>query len=230
MTATKTPSHTKHRILIVDDHPVFRHGLVQLINQESDLLVCGEAEDYQSALKAAQDLKPDMIIVDITLKNMSGIDLIKEIHKTRRDLAMLVISMHDESLYAERVLRAGARGYVMKQEASESVVRAIREVRQGSIYASKKMTDQIFSRFIEGNKKPAESPLHSLTDRELEVFQLIGEGLGISEIGTRLHLSVKTIGTYRERIKDKLNLKTSTELLRYAINWVENEKLSDTSS
>jgi len=230
MAASKTTSTGKHRILIVDDHPVFRHGLAQLINQENDLFVCGEAEDYQSALKAVNDLKPDMIIVDITLKDTSGIDLIKEIHKIRRDLAMLVISMHDESLYAERALRAGARGYIMKQEASESVVRAIREVRQGSIYTSKKMTDQIFSRFIEGNKKLAESPLHSLTDREIEVFQLIGEGLSISEIGTRLHLSVKTIGTYRERIKEKLNLKTSTELLRYAINWVENEKLSDTSS
>ena len=230
MAASKTTSTGKHRILIVDDHPIFRHGLAQLINQEEDLYVCGEAEDYHGAMKAVKDLKPDMIIVDITLKDTSGIDLIKEIHKIRRDLAMLVISMHDESLYAERALRAGARGYIMKQEASESVVRAIREVRQGSIYASKKMTDQIFSRFIEGNKKPAESPLHSLTDRELEVFQLIGEGLGISEIGTRLHLSVKTIGTYRERIKEKLNLKTSTELLRYAINWVENEKLSDTSS
>ncbi|HOG81767.1 MAG TPA: response regulator transcription factor, partial [Smithellaceae bacterium] len=128
MAASKTTSTGKHRILIVDDHPVFRHGLAQLINQENDLFVCGEAEDYQSALKAVNDLKPDMIIVDITLKDTSGIDLIKEIHKIRRDLAMLVISMHDESLYAERALRAGARGYIMKQEASESVVRAIREV------------------------------------------------------------------------------------------------------
>jgi DNA-binding NarL/FixJ family response regulator len=230
MAAIKKHRAGKHRILIVDDHPIFRHGLAQLINQEEDLYVCGEAEDYHGAMKAVKDLKPDMIIVDITLKDMSGIDLIKEIRKTNKDVTMLVISMHDESLYAERAFRAGAKGYIMKQEASESVVQAIRKVRQGGIYASKKMTDKILSRFVDGPKELAESPLHSLTDRELEVFQLIGEGLGISEIGIRLHLSVKTIGTYRERIKEKLNLKTSTELLRYALNWVENERISETSS
>ncbi len=226
MAAIKKPRTGKHRILIVDDHPIFRNGLAQLINQEDDLYVCGEAEDYQGALKAAKDLKPDMIIVDITLKDMSGIDLIKEIHKTDKDVTMLVISMHDESLYAERAFRAGAKGYIMKQEASESIVQAIRKVRQGGIYASKKMTDKILSRFVDGPKELTESPLQALTDRELEVFQLIGEGLSISEIGNRLHLSVKTIGTYRERIKEKLNLKTSTELLRYALNWVENERIS----
>jgi DNA-binding NarL/FixJ family response regulator len=171
-----------------------------------------------------------MIIVDITLKDMSGIDLIKEIRKFNKGITMLVISMHDESLYAERAFRAGAKGYIMKQEASESVVKAIRQVRSGGIYASKEMTDQILSRFVEGPKDMAESPLHTLTDREIEVFQLIGEGLSISEIGVRLHLSVKTIGTYRERIKEKLNLKNSTELLRYALNWVENKRESKTSS
>jgi len=230
MAATKTSPAGKHRILIVDDHPIFRHGLAQLIGQEEDLCVCGEAEDYHNALKAAAELKPDMIIVDITLKDMSGIDLIKEIRKAHKGITMLVISMHDESLYAERAFRAGAKGYVMKQEASESVVQAIRQVRSGGIYASKKMTDQLLSRFVEGPGVPAESPLQALTDREIEVFQLIGEGLGISEIGVRLHLSVKTIGTYRERIKEKLNLKNSTELLRYALNWVENEKKIKPSS
>lgn len=229
MTRAKTTSSGKHRILIVDDHPIFRNGLAQLINQEDDLCVCGEAEDYQGAMKAAAELKPAMIIVDITLKDMSGIDLIKEIRKFHKGIAMLVISMHDESLYAERAFRAGAKGYVMKQEASESVVQAIRRVRQGGIFASKKMTEQILSRFVEGNGDCAESPLKALTDRELEVFQLLGEGLSISEIGVRLHLSVKTIGTYRERIKEKLKLKNSTELLRYALNWVENERKSKAS-
>jgi DNA-binding NarL/FixJ family response regulator len=228
MTSTKTIRTGKHRILIVDDHPIFRQGLAQLINQEDDLCVCGEAEDYHGAIKAVAELKPAMIIVDITLKDMSGIDLIKEIRKSHKGITMLVISMHDESLYAERALRAGAKGYIMKQEASESVVQAIRQVRQGGIYASKKMTDQILSRFVDGPKAPAESPLQALTDREIEVFQLIGEGLSISEIGVRLHLSVKTIGTYRERIKEKLNLKNSTELLRYALNWVENERETKT--
>ena len=167
-----------------------------------------------------------MIIVDITLKDMSGIDLIKEIRKFNKKATMLVISMHDESLYAERAFRAGAKGYVMKQEASESIVHAICQVRSGGIYASPKMTEQILSRFVDGPKDATESPLQALTDREIEVFQLIGEGLSISEIGLRLHLSVKTIGTYRERIKEKLQFKSSIELLRYALNWVEKETAS----
>ncbi|HNY50802.1 MAG TPA: response regulator transcription factor [Smithella sp.] len=224
--AAKTNHTGKHRILIVDDHPIFRQGLTQLINQENDLCVCGEADDYQSAMKAVTDLKPDMIIVDITLKDMSGIDLIKEIRKFNKKATMLVISMHDESLYAERAFRAGAKGYVMKQEASESIVHAICQVRSGGIYASPKMTEQILSRFVDGPKDATESPLQALTDREIEVFQLIGEGLSISEIGLRLHLSVKTIGTYRERIKEKLQFKSSIELLRYALNWVEKETAS----
>lgn len=230
MAANKTMRTDKHRILIVDDHPIFRQGLAQLINQEDDLCVCGEAEDYHGAMKAAAELKPAMMIVDITLKDMSGIDLIKEIRKFHKEITILVISMHDESLYAERAFRAGAKGYIMKQEASESVVTAIRQVRSGGIYASKKMTDQILSRFVEGPGDSAETPLRTLTDRELEVFHFIGEGLSISEIGVRLHLSVKTIGTYRERIKEKLNLKNSTELLRYALNWVENKRESKTPS
>ncbi len=224
MATAKTPPKGKHRIFIVDDHPIFRQGLAQLINQESDLCVCGEADDYQGALRAVAELNPDMVIVDITLKDMSGIDLIKEVRKLNRGIIMLVISMHDESLYAERALRAGARGYVMKQEASESIVQAIRQVRIGGIYASPRMTEQMLSRFVEGPLDAVESPLKALTDREMEVFHLIGEGLGISEIGLRLHLSVKTIGTYRERIKEKLNLRNSTELLRHAFNWVENER------
>ncbi|HLZ20221.1 MAG TPA: response regulator transcription factor [Smithellaceae bacterium] len=224
MTTLKAKASDKHRILIVDDHPIFRKGLSQLINQEDDLCVCGEADDYLGALKTVSELKPAMVIVDITLKDMSGIDLIKEIRKSHKGITMLVISMHDESLYAERAFRAGAKGYVMKQEASESIVQAIRQVRSGAIYASRKMTERILSRFVEGPADSVESPLQTLTDRELEVFQLIGEGLGISEIGLRLHLSVKTIGTYRERIKEKLHLKNSTELLRYALTWVEKER------
>ncbi len=213
-----------HRILIVDDHPIFRHGLIQLIDQEDDLQVCGEAEDYHSAWKAINALSPDMLIVDITLKDMSGIDLIKEVHRHHKGIPMLVISMHDESLYAERAFRAGAKGYIMKQEASDSVVQAIRQVLRGGFYASSRVTENILARFIEGPREPTDSPLQALTDREIEVFNLIGEGLSISEIGHRLHLSVKTIGTYRERIKEKLNLRNSTELLRYALNWVEKER------
>jgi DNA-binding NarL/FixJ family response regulator len=227
MSSDKNPLPGGHRILIVDDHPIFRHGLIQLIDQEDDLQVCGEAEDYHSAWKAINSLKPDMLIVDITLKDMSGIDLIKEVHKHHKGIPMLVISMHDESLYAERAFRAGAKGYIMKQEASDSVVQAIRQVLRGGFYASSRVTENILARFIEGPKEPTESPLQALTDREIEVFTLIGEGLSISEIGHRLHLSVKTIGTYRERIKEKLKLRNSTELLRYALNWVEKERQSN---
>ncbi len=214
----------KRSILIVDDHPIFRHGLTQLINQENDLMVCGEAEDYHSAYKAVEDLHPDMVIVDITLKNMSGIDLIREIQKTDKGLPMLVISMHDESLYAERSLRAGARGYIMKQEASENVVHAIREVLDGKIYASKTVTDNLLTRFIDGAQDRLDSPIRALTNREIEVFQLIGDGLRISEIAARMNLSVKTIGTYRERIKEKLKLDNAPKLMRYAMNWVEDER------
>jgi DNA-binding NarL/FixJ family response regulator len=224
MDSGKISRRGKHRILIVDDHPIFRHGLIQLLNEEDDLEVCGEAEDYHGAWKAVSELKPDMLIVDITLKDMSGIELIKEVRKHHKGVPMLVISMHDESLYAERAFRAGAKGYIMKQEASESVVQAIRQVLRGGFYASSRITEHILARFIEGPKEPTESPLQTLTDREIEVFHLIGEGLSISEIGHRLHLSVKTIGTYRERIKEKLNLRNATELLRYALNWVEKER------
>jgi len=227
MSTRKSPLSSRHRILIVDDHPIFRHGLIQLIDQEEDLQVCGEAEDHHSAWKAINSLNPDMLIVDITLKDMSGIDLIKEVHKHHKGIPMLVISMHDESLYAERAFRAGAKGYIMKQEASDSVVQAIRQVLRGGFYASSRVTENILARFIEGPREPTESPLQALTDREIEVFTLIGEGLSISEIGHRLHLSVKTIGTYRERIKEKLKLKNATELLRYALNWVEKERQSN---
>ena len=186
--------------------------------------MCGEAENYHSAWEAIGNLKPDMIIVDITLKDLSGIDLIKEVHKHYKGIPMLVISMHDESLYAERAFRAGAKGYIMKQEASGLVVQAIRQVLRGGFYASSRVTERILARFIEGSKESAESPLQALTDREIEVFTLIGQGFSVSEIGQRLHVSVKTIGTYRERIKEKLKLKNATELLRYALNWVEKEQ------
>ncbi|MGA2368622.1 MAG: response regulator transcription factor [Dehalococcoidia bacterium] len=224
MITDKKPFKGRHRILIVDDHPIFRHGLIQLIEQEDDLEVCGEAENYHGAWEAIGNLKPDMIIVDITLKDLSGIDLIKEVHKQHKGIPMLVISMHDESLYAERAFRAGAKGYIMKQEASGLVVQAIHQVLRGGFYASGNVTERILARFIEGSKESAESPLKELTDREIEVFTLIGQGFSVSEIGQRLHVSVKTIGTYRERIKEKLKLKNATELLRYALNWVEKEQ------
>jgi len=227
---TKAPvlprKNGRSRVLLIDDHAILRQGLAQLINQEPDMMVCGEAEEAPKGFEAVGVLKPDVAVVDISLKGGNGLELIKNIKASHPTLPILVLSMHDESLYAERAFRAGARGYVMKQEASESVVQAIRQVLSGGIYASRRVTENILTRFIEGTGEPSESPLKELTDREIEVFQLIGEGLSISEIGQRLHLSVKTIGTYRERLKEKLNLKNATELLRYALNWVEKERQS----
>ncbi len=220
----ETQGAARKRVALLDDHTMMRNGMKVFIDSLPDFECCWEAADCKTALEKVESDMPDILLVDITLPDRNGLEFIKDVHSVHPDLIMLVISMHDESLYAERALRAGARGYVMKQEASESIVQAIRQVRIGGIYVSPRMTEQMLSRFVEGPLDAVESPLKALTDREMEVFHLIGEGLGISEIGLRLHLSVKTIGTYRERIKEKLNLRNSTELLRHAFNWVENER------
>jgi DNA-binding NarL/FixJ family response regulator len=195
--AAKTPSEAgrkaKRRILIVDDHPVVRQGLTLLINQEPDLEVCGHAEDAHEAMQAIGQLQPDMVVVDISLKDTNGIDLIKDIKIQHSSLPILTLSMHDESLYAERVLRAGARGYIMKEEGTEQVVTAIRRVLAGEVYVSENMTARMVSRMAMGMAPTGASPVDSLSDRELEVFRLIGEGLKTRDVADRLHLSVKTI-------------------------------------
>ncbi len=211
----------KSRIMIVEDHPIFRLGLRELINQEDDLLVCGDAEDSCKAWDEIQRLKPDMVIVDISLNGRDGIDLVKEINNHYNDLPVLVLSMHDESLYAERALHAGAKGYIMKQEASESVVKAIRCVLSGKKYVSENLMRNILNRFIDQSQAYDKSPVNRLTDRELEVFRLIGNGFTTNEIAKKLNLSVKTIGTYRERIKEKLKLRHAAELVKHAVRWVE---------
>ncbi len=211
------------RIMIVEDHPIFRLGLSELINQEEDLFVCGEAEDVIKAWNDINTLKPDMVIVDISLKGRSGIDLIKDISKNFKTLPVLVLSMHDESIYAERALVAGAKGYIMKQEASESIIKAIRCVLDGKIYASESVTGNILNTFVSQPHMKDKPAVDRLTDRELEVFQYIGHGLTTKEIAERLNLSKKTIGTYRERIKEKLNLKNFAELIRFAVHWVKHE-------
>ena len=197
----------KHRIMVVEDHPVFRMGLRELINQESDLVVCGEAEDAGKASEEIRRLEPDMVIVDISLRGRDGIDLIRDVRGHNKDLPILVLSMHDESRFAERSLLAGAKGYIMKRETSSSVVEAIRCVLRGQIYLSEKIKGEILSRFVGGAHTYNKSPVDRLTDRELEVYRLIGRGLSTNEIAEKLSLSTKTIGTYRERIKEKLNLK-----------------------
>lgn len=208
----------KKKILLVEDHPIFRWGLSELINQENDLIVCGNAEYVRQALNEIERLKPDLIIADITLKESDGIDLVKEVGKHYKDIPVLILSMHDEFLYAERALHAGARGYIMKQEAMESVVSAIRCVLDGKIYLNEQIKENILFGLSEGSGT-GKSPIDRLTERELEVFHLIGQGLSSREIARTLHLSIKTIGTYRERIKEKLNLRHANELVRYAVYW-----------
>jgi DNA-binding NarL/FixJ family response regulator len=209
------------KVLLVDDHPIVRQGLAQLLEQENDLIVCGEADDARGALEAIDRLKPDIAIVDIMLKDINGIELIKKIKSRLGKLPVLVMSMHDESLYAERALRAGARGYIMKEEATDKMLIAIRRVMQGEIYLSERMISRILHRLADG-KSQADSPLDRLSDRELEVFRLIGEGLGTRQIAERLTVSVKTIESYRAHIKEKLELNTSTEVMHQAVQWVQN--------
>jgi DNA-binding NarL/FixJ family response regulator len=211
----------KNRIFIVDDHPIVRKGLTQLINQEPDLTVCGEAENAEIALEFLKKVKPDLTIVDISLRGIDGIELTKLIRARFENIPVLVVSMHDESLYAERALRAGARGYIMKQEAIEKMMEAIRKVLRGELYVSERVSANIVKRFVDGKAEGVSSPEELLSDREMEVFQLIGQGFGTRQIADQLHVSVKTVETYRANIKEKLNLKNATELMKHAVHWIE---------
>lgn len=212
----------KSKILIVEDHPIFSMGLRELINQEDDLTVCGQAESVQEARKILMSLNPDLVIVDLSLKDSSGFDLIQDIgSRSGGRIPVLVLSMHDESLHAQRCLKAGARGYIMKQEASVSVVKAIRRILKGYLYVSEKVSSRLLETVVKHPDAMHESPLNHLTNRELEIFQMIGRGLYPGEIADRLHLSTKTVGTYRERIKAKLGFSHGMDLVRYAVIWVE---------
>ena len=223
MAVQKPQERPKQRILIVDDHPVVREGLATIINQQADLMVCGEAEDAPSAHQAVSTLQPDLVIVDISLKGVNGIELIKQLQRQHEKIPILVMSMHDESLYVERVLRAGARGYIMKQEGTEKVVTAVHQVLAGEIYVSDAMGKKLLRTFHEGRPDPGAPSVERLSDRELEVFRLIGQGYGTRQIAETLHVSVKTVNTYRQHIKEKLRLKSGSDLLRHAIHWVQSE-------
>ena len=212
-----------NKILIVDDHPLMRKGLALALNAEIDLTVCGQVANAEEALGALEELDPDLAIVDISLPGMSGLELIKHMQALRPEIRTLVVSRHDEALYAERAIRAGARGYVMKLEAGEMIVKAVRRVLGGGIYVSEEINERLLLGLAAGRPKMAESPLELLSDRELEVFELTGRGRGTREIAERLYLSVKTVESYRARIKDKLNLKTAAELMQHAVQWVEGE-------
>jgi DNA-binding NarL/FixJ family response regulator len=213
------------RIVIVDDHPLLRKGVGQLINNEKDLLVVGEAEDAAKALTVIETAKPDVALIDISLGGASGIELLKNIKARFPKLQVLVLSMHDESVYAHRALRAGASGYIMKQEATEKVLTALRKVLRGEVYLSERLGARMLNTLVGGRSSSATSPIEALSDRELEVFSLIGQGHGTRPIAEKLHLSVKTIESHRAHIKEKLNLQTATELVHHAIQWVQSERV-----
>jgi DNA-binding NarL/FixJ family response regulator len=207
------------RILLVDDHPVVRDGLAEAINREADLKVCAVAEDRAGALQAIKDAQPNLAVIDLTLKDSSGLELIKDIQVQWPDLLLLVVSMHEENLYAERVLRAGARGYMTKQQATRDIVSAIRRVLAGGVYLNEATASAVLSKLTSKSGAAGGSPLDCLTDRELQVFELTGTGLNTREIATRLRIDMKTVETYRTRIKEKLGLTSSSLLLQMAIQW-----------
>jgi DNA-binding NarL/FixJ family response regulator len=214
-------NNNRKRILLVDDHAVVRFGIAQLINQQSDLMVCGEEEDAANALSAIGKLKPDLVIADISLKDSSGLELMRNIKAQYSGLPVLVVSAHDESVYAEIAFRAGALGYLMKGDALDQVVSAIRRVLSGNVYVSSALADRMLQQQIHGHTHLEESPVKGLSDRELEVFQLIGQWKKTKEIAGELHLSIKTVEYYREQIKQKLDLKSAVELTQRATDWVQ---------
>jgi len=232
MSATyKTQNHispnqavTKKRILVVDDHPIVRQGLALLINREPDLVVCGEAEEAMGAMHALASARPDVLIVDISLNGPDGLDLLKNIRITHPSLPVLILSMHEESIYAERALRAGANGYIMKQEATERVLVAVRRILSGEIYVSGRIADKMLKHYITGSGTLRDSSIADLSDRELEVFRLIGDGHGTRQIAEELHLSIKTVESHQAHIKEKLSLRSARELMQHAIQWNMNEK------
>jgi DNA-binding NarL/FixJ family response regulator len=218
-------SALKRRVLIVDDHPLMRQGLAQLLNQQSDLTVCGEAENVPEALQKTVDLKPDVVIVDLSLKGSDGIELIRSLRSRNARLPLLVLSMHDEALYAERALKAGAWGYIMKQEATNQVLSGLRRVLSGEIHVSHRVSSKIVQGMVGGSDDSERSPIERLSDREFCVFRKIGGGAATKEIAAELRLSVKTIETHCTHIKTKLRLHSQRELVQHAIQWVmQNER------
>jgi DNA-binding NarL/FixJ family response regulator len=215
------PKAQKHKIFIVDDHPLMREGLMRLINLQPDLSVCGEATTAHQALKGISALKPHVVILDITLEGSNGLDLIKDMKLRSLSSLVLVLSMHDETLYAERALRAGAKGYIMKEEASKEVLKAIHRILAGEIYLSEKMAAKMLHKVAGGKSNENTLPEGALSDRELQVFQSIGQGKSTRQIAEELHISPKTVESYRAHIKVKMNLKNAHELTLHAVQWVE---------
>ena len=216
------PSET-YKVIIVDDHPIVREGLERLLSRHNDLVVCGQAEDGPQALELLSSTGPDLAIVDISLASGNGLDLVRQMREIDSGIRILVSSMHDETLYAERALRAGARGYINKQQATENIVEALRRILDGRIYLSERMTDRFLSRVVDASQDPKRISVDRLSNRELQVMELIGNGLGTAEIARRMTLSVKTVETYRQRIRQKLSLKDGAALASFASQWVLEE-------
>lgn len=214
----------KKKVLIVDDHPLMRKGLALTLSMEGGLEICAQAESAEEALDQLEHANPDVAVVDISLPGMSGLELIKHLQVFNPDLRIIVVSRHDEALYAERAIRAGARGYVMKLEAGDVIVDAVNKVLMGGIYVSPEINERLLMGMLSGKNTSTNSPLELLSDRELEVFELTGQGMATRDIAERLHLSVKTVESYRARIKNKLDLQNATELLQHAVQWVESAK------
>ena len=226
MPAKISPSglRAKFRIYIVEDHPVTRNGLVQLINFQNDLSVCGFAGTAAQAIGGVEQANPDLVMVDVSLPDGHGIELVKDLTARRPQSRILVLSMHDEGLYAERAFRAGAAGYIMKQEPTDTVLAAVRRILNGENYLSPRMQERVLNRFAAGKPAAPDSEMERLTDRELEVFELIGRGLGTRQIASRLRLGVSTVETHRAHLKEKLDVKSGTELARRAIEWVNSRR------
>jgi len=224
MMGPKKTESRRARVLIVDDHPIVRRGLAQLLGQEADLVVCGEAEDAYGALEAIKKLTPDIVIVDLLLKESSGIGLIKDIKIRWPKLPVLVLTMYDESSYAERALRSGARGFLPKAEAASKVVEGIRQLLGGGVYVSDRIASRMLGKLVGGGPQAEAFPVDRLSDREFQVFELIGQGLETREIAKRLHLSPKTVDAHRAHIKTKLDVDSATGLLKYAVQWTQFER------
>jgi DNA-binding NarL/FixJ family response regulator len=218
------PAPVRRRVLLVDDHPFMRAGLGQLIERQPDLEVGGEAGNPVEAFQQLARAKPDLVLTDLTMPGRSGLEFIKDLRAAHADLAILVISMHDEAVYAERVIRAGARGYIMKEAGGENLLAAIRQVLRGEIYVSPRMAARLLESLSGGRPRGSHSPIEQLSDREFEVFQLIGQGKSTRDIAAQLHLSTKTVDVHRSHIKEKLALKDTTALIRHAVRWVETQQ------
>lgn len=228
MTPNPNPNHLRHqkkRLLLVDDHPVARMGLASFLSAGMDLEICGNASDVATALEAISRLKPDLVLTDISMPGENGLEFIKRVRAQHWDLPILVVSMHDEALYAERVLRAGAQGYLMKDQGQGEIREAVRKVLNGQVYVSEVMARQLLQSYASGGAERKGSPLEHLTDREFEVFRLIGQGIKTRQIANQLQVGMKTIDAHRRHIRKKLNVAGGNALVRLAVRWVETEQL-----